>query len=98
VPTGADGSYRRRDYFRGAALAVGVGIVLVGASMLLSPLLHKSDSVVLLIAEFILGIGVLVAMGAALTLVSYGMIKAKRPPAFADPTLPRRPWMGEDEE
>ena len=96
APTGPNGTYRRRDYLRGAGVSTGISLVLVGALVLLKLTVGESQSVVVPAATFVLGIGLLVSVGAAIALSICSLLNTSRPPLFADPLPPPRPDEAEE--
>jgi len=83
-PTGPEGTYRRRDYLRGAAIAVGIGL-LAAAILVLSALALDAKSTTVLVLSFVLGIASAMAAASAIRFLVCAAFGVARPPLFADP-------------
>lgn len=93
TPTGSNGAYRRRDYLRGAVVSCGVGLVFASVLWLLSQGTGCNGSL-FLAAGFACGIGILAGVGAALIFFACALLGSKKPPQFADSTVPKVPDSG----
>jgi hypothetical protein len=97
APSGPNGSYRRRDYLRGASIALSISLGFAAALAGLAAI-FGDGSIIMAAVAFMVGIGILAALSAMLILLVYAALGVARPPGFADPVPPVREDEPDDDD